>query len=313
MMKMIRVCEESLIDSIISKNILCPVHLYSGEEAIATGVCAALEKEDFIFGNHRSHGHYLAKGGDMKKMVAEIYCRQTGCAHGRGGSMHLIDPENGVMGVVPIVAGTIPLATGAALAAKCRNDKKIVVSFFGDGASGEGGLYESMNFAALKKLPIIFVCENNQYSTHLPLDEIRVNNNISEIARPFCIDTYTADGNNVLGVYDLALKAVKKCREGEGPVFLEFITFRLMGHVGPNDIIQGTHKDIRPKELIDSWKLKDPLIHFKKYLIDNELFSEDEISGIDDLCHREVLEANNFAVESNTPDVKDLSRYVYKE
>jgi TPP-dependent pyruvate/acetoin dehydrogenase alpha subunit len=313
MMKRIRVCEESLIEPIIKKEILCPVHLYSGEEAIATGVCAALGKEDYIFGNHRSHGHYLAKGGDMGKMIAEIFCRESGCSHGRGGSMHLIDPENGIMGVAPIVAGTIPLAVGAALASKIRDEKRIVVSFFGDGASGEGSLYEALNFASLKKLPIIFICENNQYSTHLPLHEIRVDNKISEIAKPFCIESNTADGNDVLEVYKLAQKAVKKCRDGKGPVFIEFITFRFRGHVGPNDVIQGTHKDIRPKELIDFWKLKDPVIRFRNYLSDHGIFSESEIRGIDQLCQDEVSKAFSFAIESQYPDINELGKYVYKE
>jgi pyruvate dehydrogenase E1 component alpha subunit len=313
MMKRIRVCEESLIDPIIKKEILCPVHLYSGEEAIATGVCSALEKEDYIFGNHRSHGHYLAKGGDMGKMIAEIYCRETGSSHGRGGSMHLIDPENGVMGVVPIVAGTIPLAVGAALASLIRKENRIVVSYFGDGATGEGGLYESLNFASLKKLPIIFICENNQYSTHLPLNEIRVNNKISEIAKPFCIESCTADGNDVLVVYDLTRKAVKKCRNGNGPIFIEFVTFRFRGHVGPNDIIHGTHKDIRPKELIELWKLKDPIMRFRNYLSNNKIFSESEINKIDQLCQGEVSEANKFARESHYPDINELGKYVFKE
>jgi pyruvate dehydrogenase E1 component alpha subunit len=217
------------------------------------------------------------------------------------------------MGVAPIVAGTIPLATGAALASKIRKEKRIVVSFFGDGASGEGGLYEALNFASLKKLPIIFICENNQYSTHLPLNEIRVNKNISEIAKPFCIENYTADGNDVLGVYKLAQKAVKKCRNGKGPIFIEFITFRFRGHVGPNDIIHGTQKDIRPKELIDSWKLNDPIIRFKKYLTDNKILDENEINKVDQLCQDEVSEANKFAIYSHSPDIKELGKYVYKE
>ena len=313
MMKRIRVCEESLIEPIIKKKILCPVHLYSGEEAIATGVCATLKKEDYIFGNHRSHGHYLAKGGDLGKMVAEIYCRESGCSHGRGGSMHLIDPENGIMGVAPIVAGTIPLAVGAALASKIRNEKRIIVSFFGDGASGEGALYEALNFASLKKLPIIFICENNQFSTHLPLKEIWVNKKISEIAKPFCIENYTADGNDVLEVYKLAKKAVRKCRNGNGPVFIEFITFRFRGHVGPNDIIHGTHKDIRPKELIELWKLNDPIIRFMRYLTDNKILSEIEINNIDKLCQDEVIKANKFAMESHSPEINELGKYVYKE
>jgi len=154
----IRYCEESLVDPILSGEIKCPVHLYSGEEAIAVGVCAALEKNDYIFGNHRSHGHYIAKGCDLKALFAEVFGKEAGCSRGRGGSMHLIDPENGMMGSAPIVAGTISLALGGALSSQIRDDKRVTVSFFGDGATNEGVLFESLNFAALKKLPIIFVC-----------------------------------------------------------------------------------------------------------------------------------------------------------
>jgi acetoin:2,6-dichlorophenolindophenol oxidoreductase subunit alpha len=312
MMKRIRLCEESLVQPIISGEIRCPVHLYSGEEAIATGVCAALDKDDYVFGNHRSHGHFLAKGGDMGAMVAEIYGKETGCSRGRGGSMHLIDPDLGIMGVTPIVAGSVPLATGAALASKIRNDGKVTASFFGDGASGEGGLYESLNFASLKKLPILFICENNLYSTHLPVNEIRVDKKISEIAKPFNIQSFTADGNDVLEVYELAKNAIKKCRNNEGPVFLEFITFRLRGHVGPSDTIQGNHRDIRPKEQIAEWKKKDPLVIFRKYLIKNGDFSDNEINEIDKRCEKEVIEANQFAKNSKFPDLTELTKYVFK-
>lgn len=313
MMKRIRLCEESLIEPISNGDIRCPVHLYSGEEAVATGVCAALEKNDYVFGNHRSHGHYLAKGGSMDAMIAEIYGKETGCSRGRGGSMHLIDPEKGVMGVAPIVAGTISLAAGAALASQIRKDKRVTVTFFGDGATGEGVLYEMLSFAGLKKLPLIFVCENNLYSTHLPVSEIRVDSKISEIAKPFQIETYTADGNNVIEVYELAKKAVEKCRNNEGPVFLEFLTFRLRGHVGPNDTIKGTKTDIRPKAQIDSWKKNDPILRFKKHLLDNDILSADEIFQIDSLCEKEVENANIFAAESSMPNKNELSKYVFKE
>lgn len=313
MMKRIRLCEESLIKPILNGDIRCPVHLCSGEEAIAAGVCSALHKEDYIFGNHRSHGHYLAKGGSMTKMIAELYGKDTGCSRGRGGSMHLIDPENGVMGVAPIVAGTISLAVGAALASLLRKDKRVTVTFFGDGATGEGVLYEMLNFAGLKKLPIIFVCENNLYSTHLPVNEIRVNSKISEIANPFQIESFTADGNNALEVYELAKNAVAKCRSGKGPVFLEFLTYRLRGHVGPNDIVQGTKTDIRPKTEIESWKSKDPIQRIKKYILENNKLSSDEISQIDSLCQIEVEEANIFATSSRMPDKNELDKYVFKE
>jgi acetoin:2,6-dichlorophenolindophenol oxidoreductase subunit alpha len=313
MMKRIRLCEESLIQPITDGRIRCPVHLYSGEEAIATGVCAALKKHDYVFGNHRSHGHFLAKGGSMPAMIAEIYGKEAGCSGGRGGSMHLIDPENGIIGVTPIVAGSISLATGSALASKIRKEKNVTVSFFGDGATGEGGLYEAMNFASLKKLPMIFVCENNLYSTHLHVSQIRVDRNISEIAKPFNIRAYTADGNDVLAVYKLAKKAVSLCRNKKGPVFLEFISYRLRGHVGPSDTIQGSHHDIRPKDQIAEWKKKDPILVFRKFLIENKYLSESELNKIDKLCLIEVEKANKFAIKSKFPDKSEISKYVFKE
>jgi len=308
----IRLAEESLVDPILKGEIRCPVHLYSGEEAVATGICANLEKTDYIFGNHRSHGHYLAKGGDMGQMIAEIYGKESGCSRGRGGSMHLIDPENGVLGIVPIVAGTISLALGAALASKIRNDRRVTVTFFGDGATGEGVLYESMNFAALKKLPIIFACENNLYSTHLPIREIRVNNNISETASPFKIPGIRVEGNKVLEVYDAAKKAVEQCRRGDGPVFFEFLTYRFRGHVGPDDNIQGSHVDIRPAEEIEEWRRKDPIDDLKKYLLTSKICADSEISVIYDEVTDEVNRATDFALKSDYPKPSDLLNYVYK-
>ena len=205
----IRLCEESLVEPILNGETRCPVHLYSGEEAVATGVCAALSQGDYVFGTHRSHGHYLAMGGGMNELVAEIFCKENGCSKGRGGSMHVIAPNMGFMGAAPIVAGTIPLALGAALASKIRGDGKISVSFFGDGATGEGVLYESLNFAALKKLPILFVCENNFYSTHLPIRECRPKDEIFSIGNPFDIVSLKVNGNDVLEVYEASQKAVE--------------------------------------------------------------------------------------------------------
>lgn len=309
----IRLSEESLVEPIIDGTVRCPVHLYSGEEAIATGVCSNLKKTDYIFGNHRSHGHYLAKGGDMKAMLAEIFGKTTGSSKGRGGSMHLIDVENGVLGIVPIVAGTISLALGSALASKIRKDKRVTVSFFGDGATGEGVLYESLNFASLKKLPIIFACENNYYSTHLPIEEIRSSNNIAEIARPFNIESMKVDGNNVLEVYAAANKAVDLCRNNNGPVFMEFSTYRLRGHVGPDDNIQGTHTDIRPKEEIERWKAKDPIKHLYNYLILNNIFSQVQLTKIEEKVREEVNEAMLFAKNSEKPSKEELNNYVFKK
>lgn len=307
----IRLSEESLVDPIIKGDVRCPVHLYSGEEAIAAGIGACLEKTDYIFGNHRSHGHYLAKGGDLKEMIAEVYCKSTGCSRGRGGSMHLISPENGVMGIAPIVAGTISLALGASLASKVRRDNRVTVSFFGDGATGEGVLYESLNFAALKKLPIIFACENNFYSTHLPINEIRTNQNIYKVGEPFNIETFRIDGNDVLAVYEVAKKAIEKCKAGNGPVFIEFLTYRLRGHVGPDDNVQGSHTDIRPKDELEEWKKKDPLLVYKKFLLENKIVTESDLESIKLTIDKEIDEAHLFAKESIKSPKEELKKYVF--
>jgi len=309
----IRICEESFVGPILKDEIRCPVHLYTGQEAIATGVCFALTEKDYIFGSHRSHGHYLAKGGDIGELVGEIYCKENGCSRGRGGSMHIIAPQIGMVGSAPIVAGTIPLALGAALASRIRKDKRVTVSFFGDGAAGEGVLYESLNFAALKRLPIIFACENNFYSTHMPIRECRPENNIFEIGKPFCIESYRADGNNVLKVYEVSKQAVGRCRKGQGPVLIEFVTYRMRGHVGPDDNIQGTHTDIRSKEEVEAWRKKDPIRRFEAFLIKNKIFRKEILDRIDREVEKEVEEAHQFAKMSAYPNPNELTKYVFKE
>jgi TPP-dependent pyruvate/acetoin dehydrogenase alpha subunit len=308
----IRLCEESLVNPIITKEVRCPVHLYTGQEAVAAGTCAALSKNDYIFGTHRSHGHYLAKGGDMPALVAEIYGKENGCSRGRGGSMHICQPESGILGALPIVGGTISLALGAALALKIQHKNNVTVSFFGDGATGEGVLYESLNFAALKKLPIIFICENNLYSTHMPIRECRPNTDIYKIALPFGIKSVKSDGNNVLAVYSLVNESVKLCKKGRGPVFIEFSTYRMRGHVGPDDNIQGTHTDIRPQKEIEEWKNKDPIIRFEEYLRKNMVLSEAEINRIKGEVEVSVKKAHGIAKTSPYPHQGELNKYVFK-
>ncbi|MGB9877558.1 MAG: thiamine pyrophosphate-dependent dehydrogenase E1 component subunit alpha [bacterium] len=309
----IRLFEESIVPYIYNGVIKTPCHLYTGEEAIAVGVCAALEERDYVFGNHRSHGHYIAKGGDLKALMAEIYCKETGCSKGRGGSMHTIAKEKGFLGAAPIVAGTISLALGAALAAKIRKDQRVVVSFFGDGAVGEGVLYESLNFASLRKLPIIFACENNLYSTHMPLRECRAKQDIYKSGIPFGVQGYRVDGNDVLKVYEAARKAVECCRNGKGPVFIEFLTYRLRGHVGPDDNIQGLHTDIRPKEEIEKWRRKDPIVRFEKFLLKNELTTKEELCKIRKEIQDIIEEAHRFAENSPFPPREELTKYVFFE
>ena len=308
----IRLCEESFIEPILSGEIRCPVHLCTGQEAAAVGVCSALDKNDYVFGNHRSHGHYLAMGGEVRSLVAEIYTKESGCSKGRGGSMHITAKEQGFVGSVPIVAGTISLALGAALAAKIRKEPKVAVSFFGDGATGEGTLYESLNFAALKKLPIIFVCENNLYSTHLPVKEIRPERPIFEIAKPFGIAGSQIDGNDVLAVFKESQKAVELCRQGKGPFFIECLTYRMRGHVGPSDNIQGTHTDIRPKKEVEEWKKKDPIKRLEKILLEDKILTEKELEEIEEKIKKELSEAYKLADEDVRPCSEDISEYVFK-
>jgi len=308
----IRLCEESFVDPILSGEVRCPCHLYSGQEAIAAGLCASLDGNDYLFGNHRSHGHFLAKGGSMHELVAEIYCRETGCSRGRGGSMHLIDPAVGMLGAAPIVAGTISLALGAALASSIRGERRVSVSFFGDGATGEGVLYESMNFASLRKLPIIFACENNLYATHMPIRDCRVGSSIRSIADPFCIEAAEVDGNDVLAVYEAGRKAVEKCRTGRGPYFLEFLTYRYRGHVGPDDNIQGFHTDIRPKEEVAAWLRRDPILIFEKHLVESKLLDEGTLERIRQQAGEEVDTAHTLAKQSPHPQTKELTKYVYR-
>ena len=308
----IRYFEESLVEPILHGVVRCPVHLYTGQEAVATGACAALTRSDYVFSTHRSHGHYIAKGGDLKALASEVFCKDTGCSKGRGGSMHLIDPGNGFLGSAPIVGGTISLALGAALACQIRS-KNVSVSFFGDGATGEGVLYESMNFAALKRLPLIFICENNLYSTHLPINRCRPNNDIFRIGEPFDISSFVVDGNNVLDVYEVSRRSVDLCRHGDGPVLIECKTYRIRGHVGPDDNIQGTHTDIRPKDEIELWTQKDPVKRFEGELLESGIITAEiiEIMKVDN--RKEVDEAILYAENSPYPQQNELTAYVFKQ
>jgi len=311
-MQRIRMCEESLVDPIMSGDIKCPVHLCSGQEAVSVGICSALEIEDYIFGNHRSHGHFIAKGGRIDQMIAEIFGKKTGCSKGRGGSMHLMDTGCGMMGSAPIVAGTISLAVGAALASSIRKDGRVAVTFFGDGATNEGVLYESLNLAALKKLPVIFVCENNLYATHMPINECRPCKDIVEIATPFDIKSEQIDGNDVIQVLETAKQAVSACRNGNGPYFIEALTYRLRGHVGPDDNIQGSHTDIRPESEIVEWRTKDPILLLKRKL-ENLGVSQDEIRKIDNSIEDEINQAHQYTHTSAYPGESELGKYVFKE
>jgi len=305
----IRIFEEKVADLVSQKEITCPCHLYIGEEAVATGVCSALRKEDWVFSTHRSHGHYIAKGGDIKALMAELYCRATGCSRGRGGSMHLALPEIGLPGSSAIVAGTIPLAVGASLAFSAQKGGGVSIAFFGDGATNEGTFYESLNFASLKKLPVIFVCENNIYSTHMPISACLADTNIYRKAEAFNMPGVRIDGNNVVQVYRTAKKAVHDARRGKGPMLIECITYRWRGHVGPNFDLD---KGLRNEEELNYWMDRCPIKQLEKLLLDNGIVSESEKSRIYQDITGEVEAALFFARESPYPEESNVLRDVFK-
>jgi pyruvate dehydrogenase E1 component alpha subunit len=282
----IRVFEERTAE-ILEKNpgeIVCPVHLYVGQEAVAVGVCAALNDGDVVYSNHRSHGHYLAKGGDMKELAAELYCRQSGCSGGKGGSMHLCSPEKGFPGSSAIVAGTISTAVGSALAFKTMGTNNVAGTFFGDGAVNEGGFYEALNLAALRKLPVIFVCENNGFSTHMPIRSCLANTDIIAKAEAMGVPARRIDGNDVVTVNREAAAVVEDIRGGGGPRFLECMTYRWRGHVGPKFDLD---KGLRNREELESWMEKGPIRRMENRL----KLSADEKSSIWKKVNEEVEDA----------------------
>jgi len=304
----IRRMEEKIVELYPEQEMRCPTHLYIGQEAIAAGVCATLQKEDYVFGYYRGHGHYLAKGGDMKKLIAELYGKATGCAKGKGGSMHIVAPEVNFMGCSALVGGGMPLAAGAALAAVMQGTEQIAVAFIGDGVVEEGVFHETLNFASLRKLPVVFVCENNFYAVHAHQSVRQPGDNIHERAAGYLIPGVRIDGNDVVEVYRTAKEAVQRARAGEGPMLIECRTYRWLEHVGPYfDWDLG----YRTKEEGEKWMAKCPLKRFDKLLRKNSLLSDAEqdifIAEID----KEVEEAFQFAKASPFPDVSELGQDVY--
>jgi TPP-dependent pyruvate/acetoin dehydrogenase alpha subunit len=299
----IRLIEESIADKYSEQEMRCPVHLSIGQEAPAVGVCYALNNSDWVFSGHRSHAHYLAKGGDLKKMLAEIYGKATGCCGGKGGSMHLTDQEAGFIGATPIVGSTVPIAAGAALTSQIRKEKRVVVIFLGDGAMETGVVHETLNFAVLKQIPLLFVCENNLYSVCSPLSVRQpANRTLSHLAAGHGMRTLHANGNDAEAIALITEEACEEIRKGSGPVFLELPTYRWREHCGPN-----FDNDIgyRTKEEYLEWIKKDPVellaprIHVNKIKIIEEQILE------------EIEDAFNFAKSSPFPDVNTASQKVY--
>lgn len=260
----IRMVEEAIAERYVEQQIRCPIHLSIGQEAVAVGVCQALRADDQVMSSHRSHAHYLAKGGDLPQMISELYGKATGCCNGRGGSMHLLDVKAGFMGAVPIVGSTIPIAVGLAFATHLKQRDRVVVVFFGEGATEEGVFHESTNFAALHKLPIVFACENNLYSVYSPIDVRQpTHRQVFELALGHGIKSQQVDGNDVVAVYEVAREAVHYTRSRRGPVFIEFQTYRWREHCGPN---YDNDLGYRSEDEFLDWKQRDPLIAVKRRL-----------------------------------------------
>jgi len=273
----IRMTEEAIAANYAEQEMRCPVHLSIGQEAAAVGVCAALTDDDAAFSTHRCHSHYLAKGGDLNAMIAELYGKRTGCAAGLGGSMHLVDERVGMMGASAIVGGSIPLAVGAALKFKMDGEPHVAVAFFGDGASEEGVFHESMNFAALHKLPVLFMCENNFAATASPLEARRAVDNIFEHGKIFGMPGVRVDGNHVGEVLQAATEAVRHARAGKGPSLIEARTYRWMKHVGP-EIDQTSGK--RTPEEWGQWQQKCPVRRFESEAQANHWLSGEDMTQI---------------------------------
>ena len=304
----IRLVEEKIALLYAEQEMRCPVHFCIGQEAISAGVCAPLQKEDYVMSNHRSHGHYLAKGGDLNAMLAEIYGKKTGCSHGKGGSMHLVDLSVGFLGATPIVGSTIPITTGLAFGSVMKGENRVAVSFFGDAATEEGVFAESLNFAVLKNLPVIFLCENNFYSVNSPLS-VRQSPEVEIFKRAagHGIESYQGDGNDVMQVYKMTKKAVDKARRGQGPAFLEFKTYRWLEHCGPLD----DHPVCRPEKEVEKWKKYCPVKKYEKYILAEKILSKGDIKDIRDELNEEIEAAVSFAKKSPFPAENTLYEDIY--
>ena len=305
----IRMVEETIAAHYPEQQMRCPIHLCIGQEAIAAGVCVNLAGDDYVLSGHRSHGHYLAKGGDLRAMLAEMYGKATGCCQGRGGSMHLVALSAGFLGAVPIVGSTIPIAVGAALGSVMRHERRVTVVFFGEGATEEGVFHESLNFAALQQLPIVFVCENNLYSVYSPL-RVRqpAGREVTCLAKGHSMESLQGDGNDVVEVYRLAQQAIVKAREGGGPTFLEFKTYRWREHCGPN---YDNDLGYRPQRELHAWQRRCPLAIFKARLFQKGILSSQDIEAMVETIRAEIQDSLDFAQQSAFPSERSLLEHIY--
>lgn len=306
----IRLIEEEIERRYREDEMKTPIHLVIGQEATSVGGCAALREADLVYSSHRTHGVYLAKGGDLRAMLAEMHCRANGCAGSRGGSMHLIDFGAGMAGSSAIVAGSVPIAAGAALAAQMRGADRVTAVFFGEAATEEGALAETLNFAALRKLPLVFLCENNFYSVQSPLAARQAPRDLRRWAEGHALRAERVDGMNVLAVYETCRAAIEAARRGEGPTFIEARVYRFRAHGGAGDDSRSGYRDVAERE---AWERHCPV---------DGLYAALSHAGLIDTAARDVLRraieeetaaAFSHALDSPHPAVEELARHVYAE
>ena len=300
----IRYFEEAVKELYATGLILGSVHLYTGEEAIAAGACAALKEDDYLTSTHRGHGHVIAKGGDLGKTMAELTGKATGYCGGRGGPMHIAAMELGILGTNGIVGAGIPLATGAALSSKLRKSNQVTICFFGDGASNQGTFHESLNISSAFLLPVVYICENNLYGLGTCISKTAKCVDISEYSKSYVMEGITIDGNDPVIVYNEVKKAVDKARNGKGPTLIEAKTYRWYSH------FEGEPDNYRPPEEIKKWKKNDPVLRFENFLVNKNIMTKHDIGILHNEIKKEIDSVVEYAKESPDPLIEDALKFV---
>lgn len=303
----IRKFETRAMDKFAEGKIPGFVHLYIGEEAVATGACANLREDDYITSTHRGHGHIIAKGGELNYMMAELFGKETGYGRGKGGSMHIADASKGILGANGIVGAGHNIAVGAGFAAQYKRTDQVCVCFFGDGSTNQSTFHESMNLASIWKLPVIFVCENNGYGISVSQKRHQAITDVSVRATAYNMPGVTVDGNDVFAVYEAVGEAAARARKGQGPSLIECKTYRWRGH------FEGDPTVYRPEGELEAWKKKDPIPRLEKYLMENDIMTEDEIKTLNADVDKMIDDANEFADKSKIPALESALEDVYTD
>jgi pyruvate dehydrogenase E1 component alpha subunit len=303
----VRVFEETAADLFLKGQLPGFLHSYIGEEAVAAGVCAHLAPQDMITSTHRGHGHAVAKGARLDMMMAELFAKKTGYCHGKGGSMHIADLDLGILGANGIVGGGVPIATGAGLALKLKGTNRVTVAFFGDGGSNTGAFHEGVNMAAVWSLPVVFVCENNQYAESTPRGVHQRIKDIAQRAMAYDIPGVVADGMDVFDVYQKAGEAIDRARGGGGPTLVETKTYRFLGHY------VGDPQTYRSKDEVEQWKKRDPIAMFRKRVVEEGKVGAADLDAIDAAIAKEMEQAVEFARQSPEPEIESALQDIFTE